>query len=148
MIFSLFRFLSFDHKIPPAWNTLLLYLPCCTWSLSARLCLTFCDPMDCNPPGSLSMWILQARILEWVVMPFSRGSSQPRDWTQVSHTAGGFFTIWVTKEAYSSLFTNSILAFKNKFKSHSSGKSLQVFSCYPTSKKKKKWRRRRKTILT
>ena len=41
---------------------------------------------------------LQARILEWVAFPFSRGSSQPRDWTQVSHIAGGFFTSWVTRE--------------------------------------------------
>ena len=40
--------------------------------------------------------ILQARILEWVAFPFSRGSSQPRDWSQVSHTAGGFFTGWAT----------------------------------------------------
>ena len=44
--------------------------------------------------------ILQARILEWVVIPFSRGPSQPRDWGQVSHTAGRFFTIWGTKEAH------------------------------------------------
>ena len=43
--------------------------------------------------------ILQARILEWVAGPFSRGSSQPRDWTQVSHTAGRFFTSWATREA-------------------------------------------------
>ena len=43
--------------------------------------------------------ILQARILEWVAFPFSRGSSQPRDQTQVSHIAGGFFTIWATREA-------------------------------------------------
>ena len=43
--------------------------------------------------------ILQARILEWVAMPSSRGSSQPRDWTQVSHIAGRFFTIWATREA-------------------------------------------------
>ena len=43
--------------------------------------------------------ILQARILEWVAVPFSRGSSQPRDWTQVSHIAGGFFTSWATREA-------------------------------------------------
>ena len=43
--------------------------------------------------------ILQARILEWIVFPFSRGSSQPRDWTQVSHIAGGFFTSWATREA-------------------------------------------------
>jgi len=43
--------------------------------------------------------ILQARILEWVAMPSSRGSSQARDLTQVSCTAGGFFTVWATKEA-------------------------------------------------
>ena len=48
-----------------------------------------------------SMGILQARILEWVAMPSSRGSSQPRDQTQVSHIAGGFFTVWATREALS-----------------------------------------------
>ena len=41
--------------------------------------LTLCDPMDCSPPGSSVLGILQARILEWVAIPFSRGSSQPRD---------------------------------------------------------------------
>ena len=46
----------------------------------------------------LSMGILQVRILEWVAMPSSRGPSQPRDWTQVSHIAGGFFTVWATRE--------------------------------------------------
>ena len=43
------------------------------------LCSTLCDPMDCNPPGSPVHWILQARILELVAMPSSRGSSRPRD---------------------------------------------------------------------
>ena len=47
----------------------------------------------------LSMGILQAKIQEWVAMPSSRESSQLRDWTQVSHIAGRFFTIWATKEA-------------------------------------------------
>ena len=47
----------------------------------------------------LSMGILQARILEWVATPSSRGSSQPRDQTQVSHIAGRFFTIWTAREA-------------------------------------------------
>ena len=47
--------------------------------------------------ASLSMGILQAKILEWVAMPSSRGSSQPRDWTQVSRTAGGFVTIWASR---------------------------------------------------
>ena len=58
-------------------------------------CPTLCDPMDYTACG-----ILQDRTLEWVAYPFSRGSSQPRDWTQVSHTAGGFFTSWATREAH------------------------------------------------
>ena len=53
----------------------------------AQSCLTLCDHMDCIVHG-----IFQVRILEWVAVPFSRGSSQPRDGTQVSHSAGGFFT--------------------------------------------------------
>ena len=50
--------------------------------------------MDYSPPGSYVHGILQARILGWVAIPFSRGPSQPRDWTQVSCTAGRFFTVW------------------------------------------------------
>jgi len=49
--------------------------------------------MDCSLPAPLSMGILQARILEWIAMPFSRGSSQPRDGTQLPCIAGRFFTI-------------------------------------------------------
>ena len=63
-------------------------------------CLTLCDPMDYSLPGSSVHGILQARILEWVAVTFSRGSSQPRDQTQVSHIAGRFFTIWATAEAF------------------------------------------------
>ena len=48
----------------------------------AQLCLTVCDPMDCSPPGSSVHGILQVRILEWVAILFSRGSSRPRDQTQ------------------------------------------------------------------
>ena len=62
---------------------------------SLQSCQTLGDTMDCNPPGSSVHGILQAKILEWVVMPSSRGSSRPRDWTQVSFVfciAGGFFT--------------------------------------------------------
>ena len=55
--------------------------------------------MDCSPPGFSVHGILQARILEWVAMPFSRGSSRPRDWTQVSRIADRFFTVWATQEA-------------------------------------------------
>ena len=57
-------------------------------------CLTLCDPMDYTVHG-----ILQARILEWVAVLFSRGSSQPRDQTQVSCIAGRFFTSWATRKA-------------------------------------------------
>ena len=55
-------------------------------------------PWTAAHQAPLSMGILQARILEWVAIPSSRGSSRPRDWTQVSCTAGGFFTDWATRE--------------------------------------------------
>ena len=57
-------------------------------------CPTLCDPMDYT-----AQRILQTRILEWVAIPFSRGSSQPRDWTQFSRIASGFFSSWATREA-------------------------------------------------
>ena len=55
--------------------------------------------MDCSLPGFSVHGILQARILEWVAIPFSRGSSQTRDRTQVSSFAGEFSNIWATREA-------------------------------------------------
>ena len=67
--------------------------------LVAQLCPTLCDPMDCSLPGSSIHGILQARILDWVAIPFSRGSSWFRDWTQVSCITGRFFTIWASREA-------------------------------------------------
>ena len=67
--------------------------------LHTQLCLTLCDPVNCSPPGSSVRAILQTRILEWVAIPFSRGSSQPRDWNGVSYIAGRFFSISVTREA-------------------------------------------------
>ena len=72
---------------PPQW-----------WWFSCQV-ISLCDPMDCSPPGSSIHGILKARILEWVAMSCCRGSSQPRDWTQVSCIASGFFTIWATREA-------------------------------------------------
>ena len=58
-------------------------------------CPTLCDPMNCSPSGFSVHRILQARILKWVAIPFSQGSSWPRDWTWVSYTAGRFFTLWL-----------------------------------------------------
>ena len=59
--------------------------------------------MDCSPPGSSAHGILQAKILELAAIPFSRRASQPRDWTQISCIAGGFFTTWATAAAAKSL---------------------------------------------
>ena len=61
--------------------------------LVPQSCPALCDPMDCSPPGSAFHGILQGRILEWVAILFSRGSSQPRDRTQVSCIADRFFSI-------------------------------------------------------
>ena len=63
---------------------------------------TFCDPMDYSLPGS-SVHTDSPGKKEWVAMPSSRGSSQPKDRIQVSHIAGGFFTIWGTREAQLSI---------------------------------------------
>ena len=59
--------------------------------LFAQLCLTLCNPREYRPPGSSIHGILRARILEWVAIPFSRGSFQTRDQTQVSCITGRFF---------------------------------------------------------
>ena len=64
----------------------------------AHSCPTLCDPMDCSPPGSSTHGIFQARILEWVVISFSKRSSQPRDRTPVSHIVGRRFTVRATRE--------------------------------------------------
>ena len=70
----------------------------CSWKvkmLVTQLGLTLCDD---SLPGFSVRGISQARILEWVAIPFSRGSLQPWDWTWVSYIAGEFFTIWFTRE--------------------------------------------------
>ena len=62
--------------------------------------LVLCDPLHCRLPGSsIQGDSVQTRTLEWVTKPSFRGSSQPRDWTQVSHISGGFSTIWATRKA-------------------------------------------------
>ena len=62
--------------------------------LVAQSCPTLWKPMDCRPQVPLCMWILQARMLEWVSISFSRGSSQPRDQTGVSCIAKRLFSAW------------------------------------------------------
>ena len=73
---------------------------CCTKSVwVAPSCPTVCNPMDCSPPGSFVHWILQTRILQWVAMPFSRGSSLLRDGTQISWIGRLILYHWATREA-------------------------------------------------
>ena len=87
-----------------------------------QLCPTLCNPTDHTVHG-----ILQARIPDWVAFPFSRGSSQPRDRTQVSCIAGGFFISWATREAQQI----NILLLTNKQMSpggRGQGKSLNTAS--------------------
>ena len=66
--------------------------------LVSYLCLTLCNSMDCSLLDSSVHEILQSRILEWITIPFSRGYSQPWDWTWVSHIAVRFFTVWPFRE--------------------------------------------------
>ena len=73
------------------------------WSDSHSGVSTLCDPMDYIVQG-----ILQARILDWVVFPFSRGSSEPRYWIQVFHITGGFLTSWAIEEAQKSVQFSSV----------------------------------------
>jgi len=76
------------------------------WKVRLLSRVWLCDPVDCSPPGSSVHGILQARILERVAISFSRGSSRPRDRTQVSHLAGRCFNLWTTREAYADYCTN------------------------------------------
>ena len=64
----------------------------------AQSCPTLCDPMDCSLPGSSVHGIFQARVLEWIAISFSRGSSQTRDWTWVSRIVDRRFTVWATRD--------------------------------------------------
>ena len=86
LLICVLTYLMHDPDLLSSYKFLLSSLPKVT-----QLCPTLCDPMDYTVRG-----LLQARILEWVAFPFSRGCSQPRDRTQVSLIVGGFFTSWAT----------------------------------------------------
>ena len=87
---------SLPIPVPTLWSEVKVLVP--------QSSLTLCDPVDYSLPGSSVLGILQARILEWVAVPFSRRSYWPRDGTRVSCIVGRFFTIWATREAYFLLF--------------------------------------------
>ena len=75
----------------------------------AQLRPTLCDPMDYSHPSSSVHGVLLARILEFVAIPFSRRCSRPKDWTQVSHIAGRFFTVWATRKSPNNGRTKHVL---------------------------------------
>ena len=86
-------------------------LACAVLYLITQSCLTLHNPnLDCSPPGSSLRGIVQARVLKWVAIPFSRGSFQPRDGIRVSCIAGRFFVIWATREAPKEYLNYGILA--------------------------------------
>ena len=80
----------------------------------AQSCRTLRDPMDCSPPGSPVLGILQARVLEWVAISFSRGSSWPRDRTRVSCIPGRRFNLWATRDII--VDTSHLINFKIIYK--------------------------------
>ena len=73
--------------------TYVMYWVFCCCCLVTQLCLTLCNSMDYSLPGFSILGILQARILKWIIISFSRGSSPPKDWTCISCITGGLFTI-------------------------------------------------------
>ena len=94
MDLSLKAISSLPTPLCPLWMKL---TSMCAWRLFSHVSL--CDPMDYSPPGSSIHGILQARILEWVAILFSRGSSWIMVQTYISCIAGRFFAIWVISEA-------------------------------------------------
>ena len=109
--------------------------------LVAQSCLTLCNPTDCSPPGSSVHGISRARILEWVAMPSSKGSSWPRDQTRVPCIVGRFLIVWATRETPQKVwrFLKSSQwrrSFKGKQKSQNPKELIQRFD-YANIKKKK-----------
>ena len=97
-IIQAFWYTMWNYFVLTYLDTYLICLPFFLWWFSHSVVSDSCDPMDCSPPVSSVHGILQARILEWVAISFSTGSSQPKDWTWVSCTVGRFFTDWTTRE--------------------------------------------------
>ena len=93
----LFYIYSHNIDMSSVWLLSTWHVP--VLCLVAQSCPALCNPMDCSPPDSSVHRIFQARILEWVAILFCRESSPPRDRTQVLCIAGGFFTVWATREA-------------------------------------------------
>ena len=99
-----------------------------TLTVSHSVVSDSCCPMHCSPPGSSVRGILQARILEWVAISFSRRSSPPRDWSCVSCIAGRFFIVWADRKAQYKLPIPLLLIYPREMKTYVNVEScLQVY---------------------
>ena len=98
----------------PVYTRVYIYTPMHTCIHSICVCpdaqsrLTFCDSLDCSPPGSSSCGIFQARILEWIAISFSRGSSWHRDWTRVLLHGRQILYHWAIREAHTQYIHTTI----------------------------------------
>ena len=93
--------LAYLFTLRPGLNSNSLFSACLVWvSEVAQSCPTLCDTMDCSLPGFSVHGIFQAIVPEWIAISFSRGSSQPRDWTRVSWIVDRCFTTWATREVW------------------------------------------------
>ena len=107
-------------------------------------CPTLCDPMNCSLPGSSIHGILQARVLEWVAISFSRGSSRPRDRTWVSCIVGRCFTIWATREVsavatFNQLFSSVVSQDSNIYNHRGTCKKCKFLSPIWDLQNQKSW---------
>ena len=89
-----------NHYVVQNETSIMFYVNCGGCCLVSRLCLTLCNPLGYSPPGSSVHGISQARILEWVAISFSRGCSQPRNWTPISCISRLILFHWTTREAH------------------------------------------------
>ena len=103
-----FSWLSYSWHLFQIYNIMIQYLYESRESVS-HWCLTLRNPMYCSLPGSSVHGILQATILDWVAIPFSRGSSWPRNQTGVSCIADRFFTKWATREVHCTSITTVLV---------------------------------------
>ena len=111
------------YSCPRGWE------PLKSESVNHSSCPTLLNSMNCSPPGFSVCGILLAGLLEWVTIPFSRGSFQPKDWTQLSCVAGRFFTIWATREAPGNPWNMPFMSFPKWNHAIHVGLWLFFFSC-------------------
>ena len=112
-----------SQRVGYNWSTN-TYTPWYHLQVESKVCVLSCSDVSDSlwshglyQPGSSVHGVFPARILEWIAMHSSRGSSQRRDWTQVSHTTGRFFTVWATREAQNLKYNTDKLIYRTETES-------------------------------